>query len=181
MRKCYELNLDANHLLPIFAGCDIKQPYRLQPYVRVIVSFEEYVKFVKEIMKQNLHVLFFSLNYYKKCLGTGRDDALLNVYYVDMSKAITAELSMACIFGRDCTEICHSFSDSVLVDRDDMDDLLNEVGVDCIKQAAEYVNEDLRNRCGWFRLSDNNRLVYRYAVLLRALSMTSNPKKFTFK
>lgn len=182
MQEKYVIDLDANHLLPIFAGCDLKQPYRFQPYVRIYITFEEYVKFVKDVVQRDLRVLFFPIEIYKKYLDENKIESLINTYYVDMSKAVTAELKMACIYGKDCTEICHDFVKSVShVSREEIDGLFSHVEAEHVRKAAKYVNDDIAGCLKGTEMSDANRIAYRYAVLLRSLSMVKDPIKFSFK
>ena len=182
MQEQYVIDLDSNHLLSIFAGSDLKQPYRFQPNVCIYVSFDEYIKFVEEMIAKNLKVLHFPLDYYKNALQANKPESLVNFYYVDMSKAITSELKMACLYGKDCTEICHDFTTNVNhVDKDSMLELYDHVDTEQLQKAAKYVNEDILSLVKGVQLSSRNKQAYHYAILLRSLSMVKNPIKFSFK
>ena len=182
MRDKYNIDLDADHLLSIFAGTDIRHPYRFQPNVRIYVPFEEYVKFVKNIVKTNLRLLTFPLDLYERALNNANSETLVNLYYVDLSKAITSELCMACLYGKDCTEICHDFS--LTVDRRDfgqIKELFDKVSLEDVTKAANYVREDLNSRLRTVTLSEHNTHMFYYAVLLRSFSFNKSPIKFNVR
>lgn len=105
-------DVDADSLASIFVLDKelepVPEPFRLQPDVLFVVSFEHYRKFVKNI-PESRNILHYATSVLHQRMEEGNETALLKAFYTDMALAVCKELHYAEEYRAGASCIRHAF------------------------------------------------------------------------
>lgn len=166
--------VDNKHLLSIFAGSDYNQPYRFQPYVKIVVPFEEYRIFVRDVLSSSLRGIF-NADMYQRALDYMDDTKLVKLYYRDLSEAIIDELKWACRRNKEATQIQHQFVDGIGITTDTFEQACDFLTAEVVKIAGDDLSKSISPYLSSF--SSHNRRLFSYAVVLRSMCYMGEIKK----
>lgn len=170
---------DADHLLTIFAGEDISLPWRYQPYFRIRIPFDEYVKFVRLMLDTQIRPFVFDEQVYRRQLKNyekGETMGMLKLYYVDVSQAILNEFNISVRRRADATIISTLFPECENVfELSNINEMFKNIDATVVQQVYAQVHSELK--CRFTMLSQHNENMLKYAIGLRALAMSQAPVK----
>lgn len=174
MMKNYAVTVSSDRMLSIFVENMIDEfPYRFQPDVQLIVSFEEYCIFCERVLSAKIPCLCYDGELHAEALRSRNVRMLQKLYFSDIATAALRELSMAVGTGRDGTRITHIFEDNSVNMTVDYEFVIKEY--DKLKdkeakmRALNFVQGYLH---GGAELSPHNMNILSYIMYLRALSFT---------
>ena len=88
----------------------VPEPFRMQPDVLLLVSFDEYKRFI-ESLRPDDNVLYYETYKLQRAVCNDNERGLLKAFYVDMALSVGKELSFASMLDRDATNIRHTFAE----------------------------------------------------------------------
>ena len=166
-------------MLAVLAAKDVDLPFRYQPKVLLYIPFEEYSNFLERIISMNLDCLNFKLDYYKTALQE-RGNLLLQLFYYDISAALINEIIMAVMRGKEALIIAHCFTVDNNRPSFQEDKIVNMLLAFTKEQRQEGIRSVRKKTDAYFevnQLSLHNKLLFRYATLLRIFSFDDSPKR----
>lgn len=177
----YNVSIKDSQMLSIFSGADLELPYRFQPYLKLVVSYDEYKKFCNTLASLSLSVLTFNISMYKRAIQESNEKLLLRLFYMDMSKAIMNELSLSAYHRVDGTTFGVAFEtgNEESISLENMEsELLSQFSKEEIDKGLKSLGEDSRGRLNLKALSKHNLSLLYQALMLRCLSYRENPIKY---
>ena len=170
MQKIIEVNLNADKMLSLFAKDTFYKPYRFQSDLRINISFEQYRKFVLICLHNNLDVLHFSFQMYRRAL---QDDMLLKrIYLLDMSDVILHELFVSCMFNKPSISVEHFFdSASHMISMSACSKLFSTLPESNKDKSFKLLEQDAAFEASKHcELDDCKQTIFSYGMYLRAVS-----------
>jgi len=170
---------DSKHLISIFANDGFNHPFRFQPKLCIVVSFNEYRTFCKDMINVGLPFLSFDTNMYLDALQRS-SNKLVRLYYLDLSKAILDEVLKAIGNGRDATKILHdfgNFEENNVLDITNISDELDKLPEQYSSRSFDYLIRQANNNIDLSRVSDHNLQLLKYGLYLYSISWNRDIEK----
>ncbi len=172
----YYVNIDSKHMLSIFAGTELELPYRFQPYLCLSIPFHEYIAFCKEMLDIGVFCMASSKEFYVRALKNKSSPLLLRLYYMDISRAVLSEVILSCAKCVDGTVIIHNNTDAkVNYTLDSVNAVLKSASPDVVQKAVNSIKKDANPNIGFAQISEHNKRLLQYAIILRVLACTLEP------
>ena len=174
--------VEFNNMLTLFSGVMEEQPFRHQKNVMLMVSLEEYVKFIEMIIRTGKQWLYLPNDSYKKALGAAASTGLIKFLYFDIYRITLGELALSIRSGKECTVVSAWFDgrEASQVSLDFAGALSRRYTKHVEAERKAYA--DLCSCLGGIpRLQGRNSKVYVYAILLRTSAVTPNPEEYELK
>lgn len=151
------------------------EPFRCQPKVHFVISFEEYVKFIRNDLDSGYNWLYTStkvlLENIRELDQQNTESArqeLFTAFLRDMAFAVMKELCIAEALGKGATRISHTTSLSkTVLDHQDYSRYFANVKSHIEPVIIDYLS---RNDYSLRRVSGPNRYLYEYAITLMFLA-----------
>ena len=174
--------VEFNNMLALFSGAMEEQPFRHQKNVMLMVSLDEYAKFIEMVVRTGKRWLYLPTESYAKALNARSADGLQKFLYYDIYRVMLGELVLSVRGGKGCTLVSPWFDgqDTRKINLGVVRTL--GMGYARYAEASNKVHSDFLNYSGGSVVfSGRNKDVYDYAVLLRTLAVTPNPEKYEMK
>lgn len=174
--------VEFNNMLALFSGAMEEQPFRHQRNVMLMVSLDEYAKFIEMVVRTGKRWLYLPNESYKRALDTRSGDSLKKFLYYDVYRVMLGELVLSIRYGKECTLVSPWF-DGRETKKINLG-VVRTLSMGYVKYAESNskVHSDFLKYLGSEAgLSSRNRDVYSYAVLLRTLAVTPNPEEYELK
>lgn len=172
----------SDNMLSLFVGADIIHPFRFEPYLQIVIPFDEYIEFVERMVQQNLDILSFPIQRYRTLLET-RDTQKLRKYYLyDMSAAVANEVVLGNAYRREGTVITHLLTgvdDEISIY--DVPDVLNKIDKEYREKAESFLRRSITRKLDDTELTGHNNLLWQYAIYLRTLAIAPTTKLYNLK
>ena len=178
----YTVIANSSHLLTIFASMQLELPFRFQPVVKIVIPFEEYADFVREVMRKDIHCFRLGRELYIRALSQSSGLLLRKLYYFDISDIVLAEVMLAHLNNDSgATVFCHQYSDIKTVyslDYNMLSERMNAVPKDIFSKALNSIKNEFVPGFSTRDLNRHNKCLFYYSVLLKCMSFTNNPELF---
>lgn len=167
-----------NNILSLLVGRNIMLPWRCQSDLNIVVPFEEYQSFIKQMTEHEVCYLPGSIEVYRKALQKGNEVLLHRLYLRDLSASVYNEVGLSSNYGKDATLISTGYEEECSqMTLPEMLNKLNEFDSGSVQQAVSKLTSQCFDcRLTVSRLSNWNLALYYYSVYLRVLT-TANPNK----
>ena len=164
--------LDKEHMLSVL-NCSLELPYRFQRNVRIVIPYTEFSEFVRKSVRAKTNFLSMPLELYEKAVS--RDDLMLRLFYLEISKTVITEINLASRRLKSCTEIVHSFPEDCL--SVELNKMCNDVSQKALTLAIDEVKREVLTQS----ISKRSTVLLNYAIVIRALSKLKLPELINIK